>query len=186
MKVLQKQNINIPNYVTLIRIILIPILWWCALYKYQILFLVLFILAGISDFLDGFLARKLHQTSNLGTFLDSFSDNIIYFSFPFWFYIVFTDFFIIHRFIILLSHIMMILSLLFGFIKYKKLIQYHLYLAKLLMVVVYIFFIDALIFGINIYFFYFFMYLIIIETLEEILITFTTKKMISNRGTIFR
>lgn len=72
--------LNIPNLLTLLRIFLIPVfvviyyLPWqyaseaCAL---------VFALAGLTDWLDGYLARRLGQVSPLGAFLDPVADKLM-------------------------------------------------------------------------------------------------------------
>ncbi len=74
--------LNIPNILTIARIILLPFMmslfflestygavatWACF---------ALYVIAALTDFLDGFLARKLNQISAFGTFLDPISDKI--------------------------------------------------------------------------------------------------------------
>lgn len=71
---------NLPNTLTWLRIMMIPgviflfylPVWWC----YPAAGLA-FALAGITDSLDGYLARKLGQTSRLGAFLDPVADKLI-------------------------------------------------------------------------------------------------------------
>ncbi|MBC7798342.1 MAG: CDP-alcohol phosphatidyltransferase family protein [Pyrinomonadaceae bacterium] len=68
---------NLPNLLTILRIFLIPIF---AVFVVQQNFgaaLGTFFIAGISDGLDGFLARKLNQTSNLGRILDPIADKLL-------------------------------------------------------------------------------------------------------------
>lgn len=71
---------NIPTLLTLFRIFIIPIfivVYYLPFGWANGLTAILFILAGISDWLDGFLARKLQQTSNFGAFLDPVADKLI-------------------------------------------------------------------------------------------------------------
>lgn len=73
-------TLTIPNCLTLFRIIVIPIIIWIYLseFKYGNWFnTILFILAGISDALDGYLARLWNQTSKLGAFLDPVADKLL-------------------------------------------------------------------------------------------------------------
>ena len=71
---------NIPNFLTLIRILLIPVI---ILFMeidqelYRWLSLWLYFLACISDFFDGYLARKFELESNFGRFLDPIADKIL-------------------------------------------------------------------------------------------------------------
>ena len=71
---------NLPNILTLFRIGLIPV--FVAVFylpfdwSNQVACLV-FVIAAITDLLDGFLARKLQQTSKLGAFLDPVADKLM-------------------------------------------------------------------------------------------------------------
>ena len=77
--------INVPNLITLSRIILIPLLIgifylpddWLSDESKNITATGIFILAGITDWLDGYLARKLNQMSAFGAFLDPVADKLI-------------------------------------------------------------------------------------------------------------
>ena len=66
--------VNIPNFLTLSRILLVPVFVHFLLEKHFVGALFIFILGGITDGLDGFLARKLHQITPLGKFLDPLAD----------------------------------------------------------------------------------------------------------------
>jgi CDP-diacylglycerol--glycerol-3-phosphate 3-phosphatidyltransferase len=71
---------NIPNILTFLRIILIPVLvvafYTPGPWSYQISALI-FGLAAITDWLDGYLARRLQQTSLFGAFLDPVADKLM-------------------------------------------------------------------------------------------------------------
>ena len=77
--------INIPNLLTLFRVGLIPILViifyvpenTLSLIEKNTLATFTFLLAAITDWLDGFLARRLQQTSKFGAFLDPVADKLI-------------------------------------------------------------------------------------------------------------
>ena len=68
---------NIPNLLSLLRIFLVAPFLIAAIYEYYVLALLIFVAAGISDFLDGYLARRLEQKSVLGTFLDPIGDKLL-------------------------------------------------------------------------------------------------------------
>ena len=71
---------NIPNQLTLLRIILIPVFVLVYYLPYSwsnLVACIIFSLAGITDVLDGYLARKLNQTSSLGAFLDPVADKLM-------------------------------------------------------------------------------------------------------------
>jgi CDP-diacylglycerol--glycerol-3-phosphate 3-phosphatidyltransferase/cardiolipin synthase len=71
---------NIPNILTLLRIVLIPVLvvvfYLPGPWSYQISALI-FGVAAITDWLDGYLARRLQQTSPFGAFLDPVADKLM-------------------------------------------------------------------------------------------------------------
>jgi cardiolipin synthase len=68
---------NIPNLLTLLRIILVPIIVILLMRESFFYALVLFALAGITDGLDGFLARVLKQQTVLGSYLDPLADKAL-------------------------------------------------------------------------------------------------------------
>ncbi len=78
---MQKNSIYlIPNLITYARLLSIPfiiIFYLSEIYILQFLAFIIFILASISDFLDGYLARKLNQTSILGKILDPIADKLL-------------------------------------------------------------------------------------------------------------
>lgn len=72
--------LNLPNLVTYLRMILIPMLVVSYYLPYRhahVLATALFVLAGITDWLDGYLARKLDQSSPFGAFLDPVADKLM-------------------------------------------------------------------------------------------------------------
>jgi cardiolipin synthase len=68
---------NIPNLMTLIRIILVPVLIICLIQGFYLKALIVFMVAGLTDALDGFLARVLHQKSILGAYMDPLADKAL-------------------------------------------------------------------------------------------------------------
>jgi cardiolipin synthase len=69
--------LNLPNLITLGRILLVPVIVWAiGSGEMQIAFLV-FLIAGVSDAVDGFLAKRLGMTSDLGAHLDPLADKAL-------------------------------------------------------------------------------------------------------------
>jgi len=68
---------NIPNFLTMIRILLVPVLTILLIEGKTTAAFAVFILAGISDGLDGFLARMLKQKTLLGAILDPLADKLL-------------------------------------------------------------------------------------------------------------
>ena len=70
--------LNTPNLLTLFRMALIPVV--VALYFMPVAGVyvtAVFLLAGLTDWLDGYLARRLDQTSPFGAFLDPVADKLV-------------------------------------------------------------------------------------------------------------
>tara|TARA_B100001029_G_C15016119_1_gene427452 strand:- start:515 stop:1057 length:543 start_codon:yes stop_codon:yes gene_type:complete len=65
---------KIPNILSILRIILIPLVAWLILFDYFLFALITTLVIAISDFLDGFLARRLDAESEIGSYLDSIAD----------------------------------------------------------------------------------------------------------------
>lgn len=70
--------VNIPNTVTLIRLLGIPVFWWVLLGQDNVgLAAGLFFVIGLTDWIDGYLARRLNQVTKLGTALDPIADRLL-------------------------------------------------------------------------------------------------------------
>lgn len=73
---------NIPNILTIVRILLIVPIAWCFYLEADLgpsatwIAFALYVIASVTDFLDGIIARKLNQITAFGTFLDPISDKI--------------------------------------------------------------------------------------------------------------
>lgn len=77
---------NLPNYLTLARILFVPLLVvvlltpmsedWFGLERYAVA-IVIFLVASLTDILDGHLARRRNQVSNLGKLLDPIADKLL-------------------------------------------------------------------------------------------------------------
>tara|TARA_A100001011_G_scaffold49005_1_gene46729 strand:+ start:12513 stop:13055 length:543 start_codon:yes stop_codon:yes gene_type:complete len=71
---------NLSNILTLIRIAVIPIIVFCIYLKnpyFGWIAFILFCLASISDYFDGYLARLRNEVTNFGTFLDPIADKLL-------------------------------------------------------------------------------------------------------------
>lgn len=68
---------TVPNYLTLSRILLTPLFIWCLLHGKMSAALVVFFIAGMTDLLDGFIARLFHQKSRFGAILDPLADKLL-------------------------------------------------------------------------------------------------------------
>ena len=72
-----RQILTAPNQLTLLRMIFLPFIVINLVGHHFVSALTLFVLAGLSDGLDGLLARKLHQQTLLGQYLDPIADKLL-------------------------------------------------------------------------------------------------------------
>ena len=70
-------RMNLPNYITLLRVILIPFFIGFMVYGYNREALLVFVSACITDALDGSIARLMNQKTELGAFLDPMADKLL-------------------------------------------------------------------------------------------------------------
>jgi cardiolipin synthase len=68
---------NLPNYITLFRVVLIPFFINLMIYGYYGAALVVFVVAGVTDALDGMIARLTKSQTELGAFLDPMADKLL-------------------------------------------------------------------------------------------------------------
>ncbi len=81
----QAMPFNLPIFLTWLRVALVPLLvgifylpeHWMSLYTQSLTAAIIFIVAAITDWIDGYLARKWSQTSAFGAFLDPVADKLI-------------------------------------------------------------------------------------------------------------
>lgn len=91
---------NIPNLLTLLRFILIPVMSIFLFKQELLLALIIYVIASITDIIDGFVARKFNMITNLGKVLDPLADKLLQFAaliglsyigiIPYWIVIIFT------------------------------------------------------------------------------------------------
>jgi cardiolipin synthase (CMP-forming) len=69
--------VTVPNLLTIFRMVLIPVFVTLIFYQRFLMALAAFVVAGITDGLDGLLARRFDQKSQLGTVLDPIADKLL-------------------------------------------------------------------------------------------------------------
>jgi cardiolipin synthase len=70
-------RVNLPNLITLARILSVPVVVWAIAANQMLFAFVLFLAAGVSDAVDGFLAKRFGMTSELGAYLDPLADKVL-------------------------------------------------------------------------------------------------------------
>ena len=68
------RSLSIPNLITLARILLVPIVVWAIVSDAMRIAFLLFLAAGLSDAIDGFLAKRFGMATELGAYLDPLAD----------------------------------------------------------------------------------------------------------------
>lgn len=72
-----KRRVSIPNIITLGRILLVPIIIWAIASNQMEIAFAIFVIAGVSDAVDGFLAKRFNMSSELGALLDPLADKAL-------------------------------------------------------------------------------------------------------------
>lgn len=70
-------SINLPNMVTLGRVILVPVIFWLLVIGNTKAAFFVFLAAGVSDAVDGFLAKRFKLQTELGAYLDPLADKLL-------------------------------------------------------------------------------------------------------------
>ena len=135
---ISQDNLNLPNLVSLIRILIAPLLFYLAFQQQPWWFLAALLFSGFTDVLDGFLARTLNQITELGSHLDSWGDFTIYSTMAIcawvlWPRIVVEE--IVYFSIIVFS---ICAPVLVGLIKFRTLTSYHTWSVKVAVFVTFI------------------------------------------------
>ena len=158
---------NVPNLISIFRIVAAPVLWWFLYKGNEPAFTWLITAAFFSDAIDGYIARKLHQVSKLGSVLDSYGDSLTIISgvagiirfhhelFDSYYYILY---------IIVAVHV---LQLLISLVRYGKPSAFHTWSAKLAAVAVGVFILVTLHFTFVPWLFWITVVLLIVDAVEE-------------------
>ena len=74
---LEISAVSLPNFITLARMFLVPVVVWLIITGNPEVAFWLFILAGASDAVDGFIAKQFNQATLLGAYLDPLADKLL-------------------------------------------------------------------------------------------------------------
>ncbi len=122
--------VNLPNLLSVFRLLCVPVLLSLAWYGAALPFLVLFGLGLLSDVLDGVVARRLGQESDIGARLDQAADFAIWTCLPLAAWWLWPE--ILHREAawVILSFVSLLLPTAIAYGKYREAPGYHTWLAK--------------------------------------------------------
>jgi len=133
-----REIFNLPNFVSFIRILLAPVLFYFALTEKPVWFLATLMFSGFTDVLDGFLARVLHQITAMGSRLDSWGDFTIYTTMAICAWILWPDIVVEE----LISYVVIVISftspVIVGLLKFRTITSYHTWTVKVAVVVTFV------------------------------------------------
>ena len=122
---------TLPNLLSGLRLTLVPLLLALAWTNLPSLFFPFLILAMLTDMADGYLARKLQQTSEFGAMLDSWADLLTYLSLPFCVWWLRPDVIREEKNFLAAAVFCYLSAIGFGFLKFRRLTAYHTWSGKL-------------------------------------------------------
>ena len=141
---LRRHLTSVPNQLTAMRLGLVPVLWLLAVLRLPALVGIGLLLAGLSDALDGFIARRLRRRTAFGGQFDSLADVLLAASAVGWLLLLRPAIFADHPLLISTWLVAQLSSLAVGWVKFRRIGNLHLYSAKAAGIVQYVFFIQAL------------------------------------------
>ncbi|MRR19099.1 CDP-alcohol phosphatidyltransferase family protein [bacterium] len=127
----KSEFLTIPNIITSYRLIIDPVILYFIIADKENLFAIFLTINLLSDALDGFLARRLKQETEIGAKLDGFADNFTY-------VLAFVGIFVFRMeeirphmvsFVIMIT--MLVSTVIVSLIKFRKFPSYHLYTTKI-------------------------------------------------------
>jgi phosphatidylglycerophosphate synthase len=131
-----------------LRLLLIPVIWWVAFVGDGRLVALGLLIAGASDFLDGYIARRLKQESTRGARLDSLADNLLLMSAAIWFELLHPEILRENAVVVTVTVGIYLSSLAVGLLKFRHLGNLHLYSSKVAGGLLYSFALATLVMGI--------------------------------------
>jgi phosphatidylglycerophosphate synthase len=142
-----KRSWRIADTLSGLRLLLIPALWLAALVGNGRLVGIGLLVAGATDFLDGFLARRLGQESRTGARLDSLADNLLLLSAMAWIELLHPEILRENTVLVAATLGIYLVSLSTGLIKFHQLGNLHLYSSKIAGAALYSFAVITLVIG---------------------------------------
>ncbi len=136
---------TVPNQLTAARLILIPVMWLLAWLKLPVVIGIGTFACFVTDVLDGYIARRLHQVSELGGKFDSLTDNLLLPSALVWMWLFRPEIYTENTLVCALAISLYFASLLLGAVKFRRFANLHLYSSKAASVVMYLFISHALV-----------------------------------------
>ncbi|MDG6225391.1 MAG: CDP-alcohol phosphatidyltransferase family protein [Candidatus Thermoplasmatota archaeon] len=133
---LKREYINIPNTLSVSRIVLLPLLYLLVLLDMRKTMFVAYIIIASTDYLDGKFARRFDQSSEIGKTLDSIADLLFYISTAFFIYYMFPAVILNNMYLLYVMFSLLGISFVFSWIKLGQPVLMHTSLLRLCAVLV--------------------------------------------------
>lgn len=127
----ENRNFNLPNLISLIRILTAPALLYFALTQQPYWYLAGIVFAVFTDILDGFLARHFNQITPIGSQLDSFGDFLIYSTMAISTWILWPEVVLREKLLFIIIVSSFTLPVIVSLIKFHTISSYHTWSVKL-------------------------------------------------------
>ncbi len=165
----KKENQTIPNYLSLSRIVFLPLLFVFVLKDMRLAFLIAYILIASTDFFDGLIAKNFNQKSPIGTRMDSVADVFFISSTAFFIYKLYPNYLAPNVPLLIIGVSVVAVSAIVSLILFKKLVLMHTTITRLPTLLVFFFMIFSYFLNTT-YFLSAILIIYIIGFLEEIII----------------
>lgn len=134
----KRDYINVPNALSISRIVLLPILIFLVMIGENMLFLMAYILLGSTDLFDGIVARGFNMKSEIGKTLDSIADLVFYLGSLFFIYVMFPQVVNGNAVFLIIFFMFFSMSFIVSTVRFGKPILMHTQLLRLNAVLVYL------------------------------------------------
>ena len=122
----KKENLTVPNFLSLSRIVFLPLLYYFAIKDMRLAFQIGYITLALTDFFDGIIARRFNQKSPIGSQMDSIADVPFYISTAYFIYKLYPEILRSPNTLLLIIGLSTVaLSFIISIIKFKKPIMMH-------------------------------------------------------------
>jgi cardiolipin synthase (CMP-forming) len=184
---LRRQLRTLPNQLTASRLALVPVLWVVALLGQPVWLGLGVMVASITDMLDGWLSRRWNQTSEFGSRLDSAADHLLAVSTTLWLVLLRPFFFREQRWPLILWGTFALLVLLISWLKFRRIVNLHLYTSKAAVILAFLFGVPLLVLGkYSRVQFWVTLMVCVLAAVESLIIVLTRDRVDENIGSILK
>jgi cardiolipin synthase (CMP-forming) len=126
-----KGILNIPNLITIYRLLAFPLILYFALAGKESFFAIFLVVNLLTDAIDGFIARRFKMETEIGAKLDSFADNLTYLLVFLGIYIFKLDEILPYKVSFLVFIGCLLFTVFFSLVKFRKFPSFHMYITKI-------------------------------------------------------